>query len=71
MTKISKNPCVTAFFVLFLNLTSNEKGNEKEKKLKLERLQNMAEEKELRKMNRTELIEIIYALKKEEEEVNM
>ena len=29
----------------------------------------MAEEKELRKMNRTELIEIIYALKKEEEEV--
>ena len=59
MTKISKNPCVTAFFVLFLNLTSNEKGNEKEKKLKLERLQNMAEEKELRKMNRTELIEII------------
>lgn len=30
----------------------------------------MAEEKELRKMNRTELIEIIYALKKEEEEVN-
>ena len=42
----------------------------KRKKLKLERLQNMAEEKELRKMNRTELIEIIYALKKEEEEVN-
>ena len=41
----------------------------KRKKLKLERLQNMAEEKELRKMNRTELIEIIYALKKEEEEV--
>ena len=37
----------------------------KRKKLKLERLQNMAEEKELRKMNRTELIEIIYALKKE------
>ena len=30
----------------------------------------MAEEKELRIMNRTELIEIIYALKKEEEEVN-
>ena len=25
LTKISKNPCVTAFFVLFLNLTSNEK----------------------------------------------
>ena len=33
LTKISKNPCVTAFFVLFLNLTSNEKGNEKEKKI--------------------------------------
>ena len=32
LTKISKNPCVTAFFVLFLKLTSNEKGNEKEKK---------------------------------------
>ena len=30
----------------------------------------MAEEKELRKMKRTELIEIIYALKKEEEDVN-
>ena len=43
-----------------------KKVMKKRKKLKLERLQNMAEEKELRKMNRTELIEIIYALKKED-----
>ena len=55
------------FLCYFLILKSNEKSNEIERKMKFERLQNMAEEKELRKMNRTELIEIIYALKKEEE----
>lgn len=78
--KLIKKPCHTALFVLCLKqikvmkrVMIRERRNNMWKQKHdcvLDRGMKMAEEKEkeLRRMNRTELIEIIYALKKEEEE---